>query len=80
MLPNEWDYLLSLEQHRERLRNLERRQLVQLASRQRAANQAIHRRVVGWIGGRLVRWGLALQQYGPQSPQPSPATTANPGR
>jgi hypothetical protein len=51
--------------------------LVQLAGRHRAANREIHRRVVGWIGGQMVRWGLALQQYGPQPHQPSRAAAAN---
>jgi hypothetical protein len=70
MLPNEVSYLVSLEQHRDRLRELERHQLIQLAGRQRPANRGIHRRVVAWIGGQLVRWGLALQGYGPRPQQP----------
>ena len=77
MLPNEMNFQVSLEQHQDRLRGLERHQLVQLAGRHRAPDRAIHRRVVGWVGGQLVRWGLVLQQYGPQSPQPSRAAAAN---
>ncbi len=77
MLPNELNYLVSLEQHRDRLRALERYRLVQLADLQRASNRDMHRRVVGWVGGQMVRWGLALQQYGPQPQQPSRAAAAN---
>jgi hypothetical protein len=77
MLSNEMNYLVSLEQHRDRLRGLERHQLAELARQQRPANREIHRRVVAWVGGQLVRWGLALQQYGPQPPQPSRAAATN---
>lgn len=77
MLPNEMNLQVSLEQHQDRLRGLERHQLIQLAGRQRAANRVVHRRVVGWVGGQLVRWGLVLQQYGPQPQQPSRAAAAN---
>ena len=73
MLSNELNYLVSLEQHQDRLRGLERHQLVQLAGQQRPADREIYRRVVAWIGGQLVRWGLALQGYGPQPQQPSRA-------
>jgi len=77
MFSNETNYLVSLEQHQDRLRGLERHQLIQLAGRQQPANQEIHRRIVAWIGGRMVRWGLALQQYGPHSQRPSRAAAAN---
>lgn len=70
MLPNELNYLVSVEQHRDRLRARERRHLVQLAM-QGQGHQAVHRQLAGWLGGRLVRLGLVLQNYGPQ-PQPSP--------
>jgi hypothetical protein len=51
--------------------------LVQLAARQRPADREIHRRIVAWIGGQMVRWGLALQQYGPHSQRPSRAAAVN---
>lgn len=73
MLPNELNYRVSVEQHRDRLRAWERRQLVQLAS-QAQGHQAIHQRVAGWLGGRLVRLGVVLQSYGPQ---PQPRTQSN---
>ncbi len=74
MFPNELNYLVSLEQHRDRLRAWERHQLVQLAN-QAQGHQAVHRRVAGWLGERLVRWGVVLQSYGPQ---PQPQTQSNP--
>ena len=43
MLSNEMNYLVSLEQHRDRLRGLERHQLVELARQQRPANREIYR-------------------------------------
>ena len=70
MLSNELNYLVSLEQHQDRLRGLERHQLVQLVGRTLPSDRKIHRRVVAWVGGQLVRWGLALQGYGPQPQQP----------
>ena len=73
MLPNDLNYLVSLEQHRDRLRELDRHQLIQLAGLQRPANPEIHRRAAAWIGGQMVRWGLALQGYERQPQQPSRA-------
>ena len=76
MLPNEVNYLVSLEQHQDRLRAMERHQLIELAGLQRRANQEVHRRVVGWLGGQMVRWGLALQNYGPNPQRSSEAAVA----
>jgi hypothetical protein len=70
MLPNEVNYQVSLEQHQDRLRAIE------LAGLQRGANQEVHRRVVGWLGGLMVRWGLILQNYGPNPQRSSGAAVA----
>ena len=80
MLSNEVIYLISLEQHRDRLRGLERHQLIQLAGLQRPANPEIHRRAVAWLGSQMVRWGLALQGYEPQPHQPSRAAISGRAR
>lgn len=66
MLPNELNYLVSLEQHQDHLRALERRQLIKMVEGQRPSDRAMPRRIAAWLGGQMVRWGLALQQYGPQ--------------
>ena len=76
MLPNEVNYRVSFEQHQDRLRAMERQQLIELAGLQQPANQGIHRRVVAWVGGQMVRWGMALQNYGPHPQQPSEAIAA----
>ena len=47
MLPNEVNYQVSLEQHQDRLRAMERHQLIELAGLQRGVNQEVHRR---WLG------------------------------
>lgn len=76
MLPNEVNYQVSLEQHQDRLRAMERHQIIELAGLQRGANQEVHRRVVGWLGGLMVRWGLILQNYGPNPQRSSGAAVA----
>ena len=53
MLSHELNYLVSLEQHQDRLRGLERHQLVQLAGQQRPGNPSKHRGLDRWPIGKM---------------------------
>jgi len=69
MFSLEVDYLVGQEQHEDRRRATERRQLMQITRVGKLDNQKPLRKMAGWFGTRLVVWGLKLQRYQPATQQ-----------
>lgn len=64
----EIDYLVMQEQHKDRLRNIERERLIQAAGLQHGIDLKSYRKVTGWLGKQMVKWGSKLQEYDTTSP------------
>ncbi|MBE7556246.1 MAG: hypothetical protein HS126_34765 [Anaerolineales bacterium] len=62
MLPNDTDFVARKERAGELLREAERERLIELVKLQQSAQHTVRLRVLGWIGGQLIQWGLKLQQ------------------
>jgi len=62
MFSPEMNYLVALEQHRDRLRAIEHDQLLQIAGVQ--TGRAWPKTLCGWLGRRLQAWGARLEQLG----------------
>lgn len=69
MLPNEFDYLVRQEQHRDRLRRLEYERLVKKARRNRPAAPNLYHNAAVWLGTKMEKWGQTLQRVGPATPK-----------
>ncbi len=62
MFTPELQFLVYQEQHKDRLRDMQRQQLLQIAGLQQDRTK-LYRQIVAWLGGRMVSWGLKLQSY-----------------
>ena len=60
MLPNDIDFLARQERYNEMQREAEREWLITLTKLQQP-EQGIRHKVMGWLGGRLIQWGVKLQ-------------------
>ena len=73
MLPTELDLQVRKEQYKDQIRALEQERLIQFFKHQPGtANRLLFRRVIVWLGVRLVTWGATLQRYGLNSPAHPP--------
>lgn len=63
MLSPETIYLVKQEQHKDRLQQLQKQQLLQNAGLNSAQWNA-HKKAVSWLGNRMVKWGAKLEGYG----------------
>ena len=61
MLPNDIDFLARQERYNEMQREAEREWLITLTKLQPPEQQRIRRKVMSWLGGQLIQWGLKLQ-------------------
>ena len=61
MLPNDIDFLARQERYNEMQREAEREWLITLTKLQQPEQQGIRRKVMAWLGGQLIQWGLKLQ-------------------
>ena len=61
MLPNDIDFLARQERYNEMQREAEREWLITLTKLHQPEQQGIRRKVMGWLGGQLIQWGLKLQ-------------------
>ena len=68
MLPNYLDFLVCQEQYKDLLREAECERLIRAAGLRQPGNRRLHRKVAGWIGTQMVRWGWKLQRYGTTPP------------
>ena len=64
----EIDYLVVQEQHKDRLRTIERERLAQATKLQHRLNLKLYRRVTNWLGKQMVKWGSKLQEYDTTAP------------
>lgn len=62
MLPNDTDFVARKERAGELLREAERERLIELVKLQQPAKHNVRLKLLGWIGGQLIQWGLKLQQ------------------
>ncbi len=63
MLPNDTDFLIWKERHKDFQREAEHERLIGLVKLQQPnSQQGRHVKLLGWIGGQLIQWGLKLQQ------------------
>lgn len=60
MFSLEVDYLVSQEKYKDRRRDVERQQLIQIATLRQPDKRGSLRRMVGWISSRLVTWDSVL--------------------
>ena len=58
------DFLAYQEHYKDLLRELEHERLIRAAGRRQPGNWKLRRKVAGWIGAQMVRWGCKLQSYG----------------
>ena len=63
MFSPEAHYLVGKERYKDLRRDVERHQLIQIASVGRPAKRESLRSIAGWLGSRLVTWGSKLQRY-----------------
>ena len=63
MLSPETTYLVKQEQHTDRIKQLQREQLLQEVGLHNAQWEA-HKKAAGWLGNRMVKWGAKLESYG----------------
>lgn len=64
----EIELLVIQQQHKDRLRNIEREQLVQAARLQHGIELKPYRKATSWLGKQMVKWGSKLQEYDTTSP------------
>ena len=64
----EIDYLVVQEQHKDRLRELERERLLQAAGLRQGVDLKSYRKAANWLGKQMVKWGSKLQDYDTTSP------------
>jgi hypothetical protein len=62
------DPLVQQEHYKDLLQEAEHERLIQAAGFQQPGNWRLHRKVAGWIGAQMVRWGGKLQSYATTPP------------
>ena len=73
MLLPEKDLLIHQEQHKDRLREMERRQLLREAGLDSDLATLAPRKAARWLGTQMVKWGTKLQDG--DAPTPSVKAT-----
>ena len=68
MFPMDIDYLVRKQQQQDLLRKMEYRHLVRMAESGRTVKWQTPRLILAWIGHRMIKWGVRLQNFGPPSP------------
>lgn len=59
---------LAEEHHQDLLREAEHERLILTAGLRQPGNWKLHRKIVGWLGVQMVRWGSKLQSYSTMPP------------
>ena len=62
------DLLVQREHYKDLLQEAEYERLIRAAGLRQPGNRRMHRKVAGWIGAQMVRWGWKLQSYGTAPP------------
>jgi hypothetical protein len=63
----EINHLVSQEQHKDRLREIEHQQLLQAAGLEQDAGLKSHRKAASWLGSQMMKWGEKLQGFDTQA-------------
>ena len=63
MIHQHWYEFLLHEKEEEMRRDLKQRQLLQAAGFQPSGKWTLPRKLAGWLGIQMVRWGSKLQSY-----------------
>ena len=61
MLSPEINHLVGQEQQKDRMREIEHHQLLQVVGPQHMASATSRRKAAGWLGTQMVKWGTRLQ-------------------
>ena len=64
------DLLVQREHYKDLLQEAEYERLIRAAGLRQPGNRKLHRKVAGWIGAQMVRWGWKLQSYGNNAATP----------
>lgn len=56
--------LIAKERYKDLLWEAEQERLIQAAGLRQPGYRRVHRKLAGWIGAQMVRWGSKLQSYG----------------
>jgi len=64
------DLLVQREHYKDLLQEAEHERLIRAAGLRQPGNRRLHRKVAGWIGAQMVKWGWKLKSYG-TAPPPS---------
>lgn len=64
------DLLVQREHYKDLLQEAEYERLIRAAGLRQPGNWRLHRKVAGWIGAQMVRWGWKLQSYGNNAATP----------
>jgi hypothetical protein len=63
MFSYETHYMISKEQQKDLQRAAERHQLIKIAQLQQPKNRGLARKMAGWVGPQMIKWGSKLQNY-----------------
>ena len=63
MIHHHWYEFIIQQKEEEVRRHLKQRQLLQAARIQPSDNWTLPRKLAGWLGVQMVRWGSTLQSY-----------------
>jgi len=62
------DLLVQQNHYKDLLQEAEHERLIRAAGLRQPGNRRLYRKVAGWIGAQMVRWGWKLQRYGTTPP------------
>lgn len=63
MFSVEIDYLVRKEQYKDLQRSVAHQRLIRIAQLRQSSRTVSLRRMVGWIGTQMVKWGSKLQHH-----------------
>lgn len=69
MFNTELSYLVYQEESKNRLREINRRHLLQRVKSEQGLTLKLYRQAVNWLGIQLVKWGTKLETYGSTTPE-----------
>lgn len=72
MFSPEIAYMVNKECHKDRLREIERLRLIQIAELQHPSNEGWLAKAAKWVGTQLMAWGSKLERHIPAHPQVLP--------
>lgn len=68
MFSPEVNFLVSQEQQKDLLQDIEHQRLLQAAGHRQGVGPNSHRKAANWLGKQMVKWGEKLENYGTTLP------------